>query len=158
MKRAAVKRGQLAASEAKNAKADRGAEASAAAPSSTATAPADNKKRSVTIRLAGKEYRLRSDSTEESLQQVASYVDQSMQKIRERTDTVDSLDTALLTALNLAREVLYLRNQNAGSSGKKNAGKAAASHSGLDEIPDGRLRGLIEQIESALPSVESGRP
>jgi cell division protein ZapA (FtsZ GTPase activity inhibitor) len=108
--------------------------------------------------LAGKEYRLRSDSSEESLQQVASYVDQSMQKIRERTDTVDSLDTALLTALNLAREVLHLRNLNAGSRGAKNEGNDGASRDRVEEVPDGRLRVLIEQIESALPAADSVRP
>ena len=117
-------------------------------------------KRSVTIKLAGKEYRLRSDASEESLQRVAGYVDQSMQKIRKRTDTIDSLDTALLTALNLAREVLYLRGQG----GESSTGKAKAE-SDRDEKPQGnsgkfsdpRLRGLIEQIELALPSTDSGR-
>jgi len=117
---------------------------------------------SVTIKLAGKEYRLRSDASEESLQRVAGYVDQSMQKIRKRTDTIDSLDTALLTALNLAREVLYLRGQG----GESSTGKAKAkAESDRDEKPqsnsgkfsDPRLRGLIEQIELALPSADSGR-
>lgn len=118
-------------------------------------------KRSVTIKLAGKEYRLRSDASEESLQRVAGYVDQSMQKIRKRTDTIDSLDTALLTALNLAREVLYLREQG----GESSTGNATKAESDRDEKPQGnsgkfsdpRLRGLIEQIELALPSADSGR-
>ena len=121
----------------------------------------DTPKRAVTIQLAGKEYRLRSDASEESLQRVAGYVDQSMQKIRNRTDTVDSLDTALLTALNLAREVLFLRGQG----GESGTGKAEAK-SDRDEKPQGnsgkfsdtRLRGLIEQVESALPAADSGRP
>ena len=162
MKRAAVKQRQLAASDANR------PETSSATPSTSDatasdTAPA-NPKRIVTIRLAGKEYRLRSDASEESLQQVAGYVDQSMQKIRERTDTVDSLDTALLTALNLAREILNLRGQ-AGASGKaKNEGRSNPSdlddnsETDSDRVSDSRLRGLIEQIEAALPAAESGRP
>ncbi len=89
---------------------------------------------SVTVRLGGKDYRLRSLASEESLQQVAGYVDQAMQKIRERTDTVDSQDIALLTSLNLAREVLLLREQvEAGGGG-----------SGT------RLRSLIERVEAEL--------
>jgi cell division protein ZapA (FtsZ GTPase activity inhibitor) len=99
--------------------------------------------------LAGKEYRLRSDASEASLQQVASYVDRSMVKIRERTDTVDSLDIALLTALNLAREVLTLR-------GRADAESETRS-SALDDVSDGQLRSLIEQVESELPSAETGR-
>lgn len=106
-------------------------------------------RQSVTIMLAGKEYRLRSDASEASLQQVASYVDRSMVKIRERTDTVDSLDIALLTALNLAREVLTLR-------GRADAESETRS-SALDDVSDGQLRSLIEQVESELPSAETGR-
>ena len=155
MKRTAAKRQQLAASDANRPE-------TSSQPSS-GTSPA-NPKRSVTITLAGKQYRLRSDASEESLQQMAGYVDQSLQKIRERTDTVDSLDTALLAALSLAREVLFLRGQVGASGQVKNEGKS--DHSGLDDISgdisgdisDSRLRGLIEQVESALPAAESGRP
>ena len=92
-------------------------------------------KHSVTIRLGGKEYRLRSEATQESLQQVADYVDAAMQRIRERTDTVDSQDVALLASLNLAREVLHLREQVEASGGGSGA----------------RLQALIEQIEAELP-------
>ena len=48
----------------------------------------------VTIKLAGKEYRIRSDANEEWLQRVASYVDEAMQNIRERTDKARQLQTA----------------------------------------------------------------
>ncbi|MDP6978269.1 MAG: cell division protein ZapA [Myxococcota bacterium] len=90
---------------------------------------------SVSVRLGGKDYRLRSHASEKSLQQVASYVDLAMQKIRERTDTVDSQDIALLTSLNLAREVLQLREQvEAGGAGSV-----------------ARLRSLIELVEAELP-------
>jgi len=173
MKRGAAKQRQLAASDANRPESSSIPSSTTSTTSSSSdaiasdTAPA-SPKRIVTIRLAGKEYRLRSDASEESLQQVAGYVDQSMQKIRERTDTVDSLDTALLTALNLAREILNLRGQ-AGASGKaKN--EARSNHSDLDDnsetdsdtdsdnVSDSRLRGLIEQIEAALPAAESARP
>lgn len=155
MKRTAAKRQQLAASDANRPETS----SQPSSQPSSGTSPA-KPKRSVTITLAGKQYRLRSDASEESLQQMAGYVDQSLQKIRERTDTVDSLDTALLAALSLAREVLFLRGQGGESGQGKN--KGSSNHSGLDElsgdISESRLRGLIEQVESALPAAESGRP
>ena len=98
--------------------------------------PRRSAKRSVSVRLGGKEYNLRSDADEEWLQQVASYVDKSMQQIRERTDTVDSLDIALLAALNLAREVLQLRQ--------------AADGKGREGLNSERLRDLIEMVETEL--------
>jgi len=98
--------------------------------------PPSSTKHSVQIQLGGKTYHLRSDATEEALQQVAGYVDLAMQRIRERTDTVDSVDIALLTALNLAREVLQLRDQVSGMGG----------------APATRLRSLIEEIEAELPA------
>jgi cell division protein ZapA (FtsZ GTPase activity inhibitor) len=105
--------------------------------------PKPSTRNSVTIKLAGKEYRLRSEASEEELQRVAVYVDQAMQRIRERTDTVDSQDTALLTALNLAREVLHLREK----------GEVVQELSEADA--DNRIRGMIEKIEAVLPKTDS---
>jgi len=98
-------------------------------------------KRTVNIRLAGKDYGLRSDADEDSLQQVAAYVDRSMQVIRDRTDTVDSLDVALLAALQLAREVLQLRKASEGSAGQ-----------GVDSD---RLQALIEVVEHEVSESDS---
>ena len=105
--------------------------------------PKPSTRNSVTIKLAGKEYRLRSEASEEELQRVAVYVEQAMQRIRERTDTVDSLDTALLTALNLAREVLHLREEG------------EVIQENLEKDADNRLRGIIEKIEAVLPKTDS---
>jgi cell division protein ZapA (FtsZ GTPase activity inhibitor) len=105
--------------------------------------PKPSTRNSVTIKLAGKEYRLRSEASEEELQRVAVYVEQAMQRIRERTDTVDSQDTALLTALNLAREVLHLREK----------GEVVQEFSEADA--DDRIRGMIEKIEAVLPKTDS---
>jgi cell division protein ZapA len=85
------------------------------------------------VRIRGKEVRILTDGDEESLQRVAALVDQTMTRVERHTGTVDTLDVAMLAALNLAREVLDLRER--GSSG------------GADSD---RLRSLVEQAESAL--------
>jgi len=67
---------------------------------------------------------------------VAAYLDDTMAEVEERTGTIDSLDVALLTALNLARELVSIRE-----------GRIDRPTSGLDPA---RLHSLIELAESAL--------
>lgn len=90
--------------------------------------------RSVRVRLRGREFRVRGDQDQESLQRVANHLEETMAKLEERTGTVDSLDIALLTALNLAREVVELRE-----------GRSRRA------VDPGQLRTLIERVEGALP-------
>ncbi|MBW2497209.1 MAG: cell division protein ZapA [Deltaproteobacteria bacterium] len=89
-------------------------------------------KRSVAVQIAGQEYRIRSDADADALHQIARYVDHAMGRVRERTGTVDSLDVAVLTCLNLAREIRTLREQRAAGA------------------EDEKLRDLIERVESVL--------
>ena len=90
-------------------------------------------KTSVTVRLRGRELRIRGTEDEASLQRVASHLDETMTRLEQRTGKVDSLDVALLTALNLAREVIELREGR------------SASH-----VDTRRLRALIETAEASL--------
>lgn len=90
-------------------------------------------RRSVTVRIRGKEFRIRSDEEDAALQRIAAYVDRTMEQVEKRTGTVDSLDVAMLTALNLAREVLETGDVRAHA----------------DEHGE-RLRALIELAESAV--------
>ena len=90
-------------------------------------------KRSVSVRIRGHEFRVRSDDDEDALQRVAGYLDETMSKVEEKTGTVDSLSVAMLTALNLAREVVELREGQQGLGGDPK-----------------RLRSLIDLAESAL--------
>lgn len=89
-------------------------------------------KKSVAVRIAGHDYKILSDGDSASLQQVASYVDHAMNRVRERTGTVDTLDVSVLTCLNLAREILALRQE-------KN-----------ESVEDDRMRSLIERVETVL--------
>jgi cell division protein ZapA len=110
------------------------------------------RKRSVEVRIAGREYRIRSDADPVWLQQVARRVDEAMTLIRERTETVDTLEIAVLTALNLAREILLLREQLAVAL---EAETVAGGRGARAADPDS-LRGLIELVESVLEPADQG--
>ena len=90
----------------------------------------------VAVRIAGHEYKIRSDGDPDALREIAGYVDRAMDRVRERTGTVDSFDVAVLTCLNLAREILALRE--------------ARTPEGSTAIEDDKLTALIERVESAL--------
>ncbi len=68
---------------------------------------AETKAGLVTIKILGKEYRVRSDSDAEHLQEVASYLDDVLQQIRKSTS--DTQDAAVLAALNMASELLQMK-------------------------------------------------
>ena len=63
----------------------------------------------VTVNIRGQEFRIRTDDDEAALQRVASYLDETMATVERQTGTVDSLQLALLSALNLARGWVELR-------------------------------------------------
>jgi len=89
-------------------------------------------RRAVAVTIAGHDYKIRSDADPADLRRVAGYVDAAMQKIRRQTDTHDSFDVAVLTCLNLARDILALRDR-------------------LDGAPTAaELGGLADLIEAAM--------
>ncbi len=95
-------------------------------------------KKSVAVRIAGHEYKILTESDGDSLKQIARDVDRAMARVRARTGTVDTLDIAVLTCLNLAREITVLRNQS-------------------NEIAsDDRIRELINRVEALLPEHAAG--
>ncbi len=63
-----------------------------------------------------------------------------MDRIRKRTGAVDSVEVALLTSLNLARDLLEMRERETGDG----PGPDAA-----------RLRALIQRVEAAEASATS---
>jgi len=91
-----------------------------------------SEKRSVAVTIRGREFHIRSDEDPEALQRIAHQVDQTMRRVEQRTGTVDSRDVALLAALNLARELVEVRD--------------LGGEVGADPV---RLRALIELAESA---------
>ena len=87
----------------------------------------------VVVQIRGREFRIRSEEDEESLRRIAQYLEDAMVRVEERTRTVDSLNVAILTGLNLARELVEIRDRGSLGSGD-----------------EGRLRSVIELAESAL--------
>ena len=68
-----------------------------------------------------------------------------MSMVEKKTGTVDSLNLALLSALNLARELVELR------------GRPASAGRSSSEVDSERLESLIELAESAFAPVPAGR-
>jgi cell division protein ZapA (FtsZ GTPase activity inhibitor) len=98
----------------------------------------------VTIQIRGREFRIRTGDDEASLKRVASYLDETMSMVEKKTGTVDSLNLALLSALNLARELVELRAEP----------RPAPGSAGVDLE---RLESLIELAESALEAAPLGQ-
>jgi cell division protein ZapA (FtsZ GTPase activity inhibitor) len=92
----------------------------------------------VAVSIRGQEFRIRTDDDEASLQRVAQYLDDTMATVEKKTGTVDTLQLALLSALNLARELVELRERGV---------VAGPSGAGIDPA---RVESLIELAESAL--------
>jgi len=83
--------------------------------------------RRTTVKILEREYRIRSDADPAHLEAVATYVDQVLREVRKSTP--DTQDASVLTALNIASELLRTRQQVA--------------------VPRERILELIELIESA---------
>jgi cell division protein ZapA (FtsZ GTPase activity inhibitor) len=73
-------------------------------------------RRTIPVQIQGQEYRVRGDGDAGAVRRAASLVDETMDRVRERTRTVDSLDAALLAALNLANRLLALSESGEGGA------------------------------------------
>ncbi len=99
----------------------------------------------VAVSIRGQEFRIRTNDDEAALQRVAKYLDDTMATVEKKTGTVDSLQLALLSALNLARELVELRERG-GAPGP------SAAH-----VDPDRFEALIELAESALEAHAVGQ-
>ena len=97
-------------------------------------------KQTVIVTIRGKEFRVLGDEDAESLQRVAGYLDETMKSLEQRTGTVDSLEIALLTGLNLARELVRIREG-------RGAGRVGA--------PEASLRALTDRVEAELAAAST---
>jgi cell division protein ZapA len=99
----------------------------------------------VAVSIRGQEFRIRTDDDEASLQRVARYLDDTMATVEKKTGTVDSLQLALLSALNLARELVELRE------------RGGAKGPAVADIDPKRFESLIELAESAVEAHAVGQ-
>jgi cell division protein ZapA len=97
-------------------------------------------RRSIAVSILGHEYRIRSDADEQFVRRVATLVDDTMARIRERTQTVDSLDLAVLAAVNLANDLLIERDR---------LPEVPESQSGSGLVDPRRVVALCELAEGA---------
>jgi cell division protein ZapA (FtsZ GTPase activity inhibitor) len=102
-------------------------------------------KAAIRVRILGHDYRISSDGTpaaEEQIEAAAALVDETMRRIHERTGTVDTLQTAVLAALNVANRYIAFREQDQPPAG--------------EPIDSERVHALIELVESATSSEVTG--
>ncbi len=93
-------------------------------------------RRSVAIQIFGHDYRIKTEADPAGVERLARLVDDTMERIRERTGAVDTLDLAVMAALNLANDLL--------------AAQARENQQATYQIPTAELAALRERIEGAL--------
>ena len=64
------------------------------------------KERLVEIKVFGQTYTVKTDAAESHIQEVARYVNEKMEEVLKKTKSVSSLNVAILTALNIADDLL----------------------------------------------------
>ena len=90
------------------------------------------------IQIYGKTYSLKSSSSEVDAEEVAAYVDSRMKELANARSKTSTLDLAILAALNIAQELMELKNQ----AGAK------------EEAEGEKLRQLVEALDKELQGLE----
>lgn len=92
-------------------------------------------KRTVQVKIQGRAYKIRAegDGDAAGVHRAASMLDETIERVRIRAGTVDSVDVAVLAGLNLANSLVAARETRADASAS-----------------DERVAGLIDLIEAAL--------
>ena len=96
------------------------------------------KERLVEIKVFGQTYTVKSDAEENHIQAVAQYVNEKMDEVLKKTRSVSTLNVAILTALNIADDLL------------KERGERMA----LIEEVEAKTKDLAERIETKMGGKE----
>ncbi len=91
----------------------------------------------LTVEIYGQTYQLRGEGEEERIRELSDFLDEQMNEIAEQTSEVDSLDIAVLAALNIADSYFTLRESDE-----------------TGEIPEGKINNLIEMLDDCLEDNE----
>ena len=71
------------------------------------------RERLVEIKVFGQTYTVKTDAEEDYIQEVAKYVNEKMEEILKKTKSVSTLNVAILTALNIADDLLREKEKRA---------------------------------------------
>ena len=95
----------------------------------------------VEIRVFGQTYTVKTDADDAHIQEVARYVNETIEEILKKTKSVSSLNVAILAALNIAEDLLK----------EKEKRKALLHDVGA------KSRDLVEKIEISIGGKEAGK-
>jgi cell division protein ZapA len=62
----------------------------------------------IRVEILGREYAVKSDEGEERVKKIAQYVNQKIKDISESTQTVSTMNAAILAAMNIANEYFQI--------------------------------------------------
>jgi cell division protein ZapA len=99
------------------------------------------KERSAEIKVFGQTYTVKTDAEEDHIQEVARYVNERMDEIIKKTRSVSTLNVAILTALNIADDLLKEKEKRMII---------------LREI-EGKSKDLADKIDIQIGGKESGK-
>jgi cell division protein ZapA len=96
------------------------------------------KERLVEIKVFGQTYTVKTDAEEDHIQEVAKYVNEKIDEVLKKTKSVSTLNVAILTALNIADDLL------------KERGKEMTL---LQEVEE-KSKDLVEKIDIEIGGIE----
>jgi cell division protein ZapA len=100
------------------------------------------KERLVEIKVFGQTYTVKTDAEEDYIQEVARYVNEKMEEVLTKTKSVSTLNVAILTALNIADDLL----------------KEKEKRTALRREVEAKSKDLVEKIEIKIGGIELGKP
>jgi cell division protein ZapA len=100
------------------------------------------KERLVEIKVFGQTYTVKTDAEEDYIQEVAKYVNEKMEEVLKKTKSVSTLNVAILTALNIADDLLREKEKRAA----------------LVREVEAKSRDLVEKIDIKMRGEEDEKP
>jgi len=100
------------------------------------------KERLVEIKVFGQTYTVKTDAEENYIQEVAKHVNEKMEEVLRKTKSVSTLNVAILTALNIADDLLKEREKRIAL---------------VREI-EAKSRDLVEKIDIKIGGMEFEKP
>lgn len=100
-------------------------------------------KRTVPVTILGQEYKVRGESDPETVRRAATLLDETMARVKKKSGTVDTVDIAVLAALNIANHLVTLRDDQ--------RSQASAPSDQLDDL----LALLEGVVDAPLPGARA---